>query len=38
MTSYRRLVLGFVRDYIALMGGCPDHGEIAYKLEPQARA
>jgi hypothetical protein len=32
MASFRLLVLGFVRDYIALMGGSPSYGEIAYKL------
>lgn len=32
MASLRRLVLGVVRDSIALMGGSPSYGEIAYKL------
>ncbi len=32
MASFRLLVLGFVRDYIMLMGGSPSYGEIANKL------
>ena len=32
MASFRLLVLGFVRDYIGLMGASPSYGEIAAEL------
>lgn len=32
MASFRLLVLGFVRDYIGLMGASPSYGEVAAKL------
>lgn len=33
MASFRLLVLGFVRDYIGLMGASPSYGEIAARLD-----